>query len=490
MLFSSKISNSLLTFLERGGANLDPFFEQTNLPTEFLRDPSYWIKADEMESLISTAEQLFDEDLGGGQLIAKVGHECSDLKAWGVLDSVLKMMDSSGEIYSQPDRFLSYFISPPPPIGNVQKTETSVSFQVPLSPSTHPKTYAFLTAALEGLPKFFDENISEVNWSDTSVDVKWEVPQESLFKDQDPGRNMSPQFVQDIVRTMEENQRNLEAKNKELLLKNQELEAAKQALETHMQEKIYSEKLSGLSELAAGVAHEVNSPISYVMSNVRRLQDYMVRAQQLITLLVAQGRMDKQVQKAMQKVDWDYIQGEFPLAVNDSIQGLNRIQEIVKDLSFLADSGKLNQGQKTSSSLNTLVDNAIKTIQPQIPQKVRVDRHLLFEQSVEVDPVRIEQALINFINNAVQSIDGEGAVRVVTRPKGSRAEIEISDTGTGMDDETLKNIFTPFFTTKQAGRGTGLGLSIAHSIVKMHEGSITVNSQKGRGSTFLIELPQ
>ena len=478
-----------MTFLEKKGANLDPLLEQTNLPIEFLRDPSYWIEADEMERLLEFSEKCFGEAYAAEGLLEKVGHECSELRAWGVLDSVLKMMDSAGDIFSQPDRFLSYFISPPPPIGSLVTEKGQVSFQVPISRDKNPLCNEFLLAALEGLPKYFSGELAQVKWDETAITISWDQDQESLFKDEDPGRNMSPQFLKEIVESMEQSQKELEAKNRELLLKNQELENAKKALEEKMQETIYSEKLSGLSELAAGVAHEVNTPISYVMSNVRRLQDYMVRAQQLVTLLVSQGKLDKQAQKAMQRMDWDYVKSEYPQAVQDSVEGLQRIQDIVKDLSFLAKSGKLKKGQKTACQLTQLIENAIKTVSPQIPSRVQLDRHLLFEEKLDVDPIRIEQALINFINNAVQSIDGDGAVRVITRPKGRLAEIEISDTGRGMDAKTLENIFTPFFTTKQAGQGTGLGLSIAHSIVKMHEGNITVNSQPGRGSTFLIELP-
>lgn len=489
MLFSSKITNSILTYLERNGAALDALLEETDVPIEFLRDPSYWLKTDEVEKILSVSERLYGETYGQGDLILQTGHACWELRSWGVLDSVLKMMDSASEIYFQPDRFLSYFISPPPPIGSLRKTADSVSFQLPIAKEEFPRTTSFLSAALEGLPRYFSREPAHVQWLEAQLTVSWQDEQESLFRGEDPGRNMNPIFLQEIVRSMEQSQRDLEEKNRELLLKNQELKDAKEALERHLQEKIYSEKLSGLSELALAVAHEINSPISYVMSNVRRLQDYLVRAQQLITLLVGQGRMDPQVQRAMQKVDWEYVKAEYPVAVADSVQGLHRIQEIVKDLSFLADTGSQKLHEKSPVNLNAVVRSAVKTVKAVAPTGVRMDEHLLFDKDLPLDPVRMEQALVNFLNNAVQSIDGEGSVRVVTRPKGNRAEIEISDTGCGMDSKTLKNLFTPFFTTKQPGKGTGLGLSIAHSIVKMHEGNITVNSEVGRGSTFLIDLP-
>jgi signal transduction histidine kinase len=266
---------------------------------------------------------------------------------------------------------------------------------------------------------------------------------------------------------------------------------AQQKLEGHLQEKLYSEQLLSLGALAKGIAHELNTPITSVLGNVHRLNDYMVRAQQLIVLLVGQDRLNPQVREAMRRTDWDYIKTEFPNISADAVKGLRMIQDIVKDLSFLAGTQQTGSVEKVDADLNQLVDHAIETLQVQVPKNIHIDRHLFLDRPVKVFVTRMEQALINLIANAVQAIpgDGAGSIRVVTRPRGQRAEIEITDTGIGMDEETLSQLFTPFFTTKHPGRGTGLGLSIARSIVKMHEGNIKVSSHKGEGSTFTIDLP-
>jgi signal transduction histidine kinase len=159
----------------------------------------------------------------------------------------------------------------------------------------------------------------------------------------------------------------------------------------------------------------------------------------------------------------------------------------VRDLSFVTGQ-KSSLEEKIKTDVNGVITAAVKMVGHQA-KNVKIDTHFLLNQTVPVYPVRLEQALVNILNNAVQAIEDDGVVRVVTRPKGSVAEIEISDTGVGMSEEKLKSIFKPYFTTKQPGKGTGLGLSIAHSIIEMHSGNIKVKSEVGKGSTFSIDLP-
>jgi signal transduction histidine kinase len=289
--------------------------------------------------------------------------------------------------------------------------------------------------------------------------------------------------------SLEEGQRELERKNKELLIKNQELEAAKEQLEDHLQQKIFTEKLSGVADLAMGLVDEINSPVAHVVSNVQRLQDYFSRAQQLITLLVGQGRNDPQVREAMRRVDWEFVRSEFPHVAEESLKGVSRIREIVKDLTVLADSKTIADGDMEDVDLNLVVEKAVKVVRSQAPMGVKIDHHLFLDRKIPVFPQRIEQALVHIITYAAHSIEGEGSVRVVARPHGGKVEVEISDTGSGMDADTIARVFLPFSSNQVPMGGSSLGLSLAHSIVKMHKGNIRVLSQVGRGSTFVIDLP-
>lgn len=492
MLFSSKISNSILTYLENQRVSLEGLYSSFDIPEELLRDPSSWMEARELENFLRVASNYYQAEKSTENLPELVGHECLKLHSWGVLDSVLRMMDKPQDIFLHPERFLSYFISPTPPLlslnpeGEGAEVERS-SFEISISSFDYPLTTKYLQSALEALPTFFGRENAHIRWSGKIIDINWETKQDSLFETLDLERNVNPDLVETLMKSLEKKQKELEVKNRELLEKNKLLEETQKKLESQYKERIYSEKLSTLSELASSIAHEINNPLAYVMSNMMRINDYFIRAQQLITILIGQDRLTPPVQEAMRRTDWNLVQRDFPEIVKEVHEGLQKVKAIVKDLSFIT--GKASDEEKISTDLNQVVSSAVKMVSHQVPANIKIDSHLLLSQNVSVFPVRLEQALVNILNNAVQAIDGKGVVRVVTRPKGSHAEIEISDTGIGMDDEKIKSIFKPFYTTKQPGKGTGLGLSIAHSIIEMHSGDIKVKSEPGSGSTFSIDLP-
>jgi signal transduction histidine kinase len=492
VLFSSKISNSILTYLENQRVSLEGLYSSFDIPEELLRDPSSWMDAEQLENFLKLATNFYQAEKANENLSELVGHECLNLHSWGVLDSVLRMMAKPQDIYLHPERFLSYFISPTPPILSLNSKASEIevekaSFEISVSSFDYPLTTKYLQAALEALPTFFGRDNAHVKWSGKIIDINWETKQNSLFETAELERNVNPDLVETLMNSLEKKQKELEIKNRELLEKNKLLEEAQKKLESQYKERVYSEKLSTLSELASSIAHEINNPLAYVISNMMRINDYFIRAQQLITILIGQDRLTPPVQEAMRRTDWSLVQKDFPEIVKEVHQGLQKVRDIVKDLSFIT--GKSSDEEKINVDLNHVVNSAVKMVSHQVPENVKIDSHLLLNQNISVFPIRLEQALVNILNNAVQAIDGKGVVRVVTRPKGTRAEIEISDTGIGMDEEKLKSIFKPFYTTKQPGKGTGLGLSIAHSIIEMHSGDIKVKSEPGRGSTFSIDLP-
>ncbi len=488
MLISSKISNSVLSFMENQRISLEGIYTSFDIPEEFLRDPSSWMDISEMENFLKVASNVFLAEKSQDDLAEQVGKDCLNLRSWGVLDSVLRMMDKPQDVYLHPERFLSYFISPMPAPLKIEKYDERVSFQIPISHLDYPLVTKYLQSALEVLPSFFGKESAYVRWSGNKVEISWETTQSALFDERELQKNIRPDLVDTLMASLEKKQKELEVKNKELLEKNALLEEAQKKLETQYREKVFEEKLSGLSELAASIAHEINNPLTYVISNVSRLNDYFVRAQQLITILIGQDRLKPQVQEAMRRMDWTVIQKDFPEVAKEAQQGLQKVRDIVRDLSFITGKEASSLEEKTKTDINEVISSAVKMVGYQ-KKNIKIDTHFLLNQLVPVYPVRLEQALMNILNNAVQAIENEGVVRVVTRPRGSLAEIEISDTGVGMSKEKLTSIFKPYYTTKQPGKGTGLGLSIAHSIIEMHSGNIKVKSEVGKGSTFSIDLP-
>lgn len=478
--------------MENQRVSLEGLYSSFDIPEELLRDPSSWIDAREMENFLRVASNYYQAERSSDNLAELVGHACLNLHSWGVLDSVLRMMDKPQDIYLKPERILSYFISPMPPLLSLTKEMDGVeieksNFEIAISSFDFPYTTKYLQAALEALPTFFGRENAHVRWTGKAIDINWETKQDTLFETAELERNLKPDLVETLMKSLEKKQKELEVKNRELIEKNKLLEDAQRKLESQYKERISSEKLSTLSELASSIAHEINNPLAYVMSNMMRINDYFIRAQQLITILIGQDRLTPAVQEAMRRTDWTLVQKDFPEIIKEVHEGLQKVKGIVKDLSFIT--GKGSDEEKVSVDLNQVVSSAVKMVSHQVPQNVKIESHLLLNQSIPVYPLRLEQALVNILNNAVQAIEDKGEIRVVTRPKGGRAEIEISDTGIGMDEEKLKSIFKPFYTTKQAGKGTGLGLSIAHSIIEMHSGDIKVKSEPGRGSTFSIDLP-
>lgn len=219
-------------------------------------------------------------------------------------------------------------------------------------------------------------------------------------------------------------------------------------------------KLASLGELVSGVAHEINNPLSVMLSRVDYLRDL--------------------------KGD-----GVVPGDVTESVEVIGRqterIRRIVQDLLSFARAQPIEQRwvdlqdiirrstELTGARLRAAGVSVRLDLSPGLPR-------------LNVDPDRLEQVLINLINNAADAMPGGGQLRIVTHQQDRQVVLAVSDTGVGITDEDLKKVFDPFFSTKK-GKGTGLGLSISHRIVRDHGGHIWAESQPGRGSTFFISLP-
>lgn len=501
VLFSCKITHSLISYLDRRGEDLEVLYEKCDWPAEFLRDPSCWLEADKMESLLYLINTEYGRVPHGDEsLIELVGHQCKDLRAWGVLDSVLRMVQAPKDLFAQPERFLSYFVSPAPPLGEVRRESDSVSFVLPVSEEQFPCVTAYLRAALEALPTYINKPMANVAWQNSRVMISWSEQQASLFGEaQNTELSLHPELVRNILHNLESSQKQLEEMKLEVLAKNQELDELKRQLaeygrssnQDHQQSISESQSLE-LRQMARGLDHEISAPLGTVLNDLYRVGDYMARGQQLITLLIGQGRQTPQVQEAMRRVDWSFVVAEAPRIVKRSVEGLQSVQKVISDLHLLAESqmGPVTTFDeiKVPSDLNLLVSRAIEIVKERTPSDVSIDHRLLLDRNVPVNPTRMEQAVMNILMNAVENIRPGGVIRVLTRPKGRRAEIEISDTGCGMDSVTRERAVEPFFTTK-AESAAGLGLSVAHSIIKMHDGSLSIASEPDRGSTVIVDLP-
>jgi hypothetical protein len=299
-----------LRFLEDKSEDINPLLEGTALPEELLRDPSYWMNSNDVEDFLSRAISLYSSE----NLLTEIGHSTAKIRSWGVLDSVLRMMPRPQEIFNQPEKFLSYFISPAPPVGAVVRAENSVKFDVPVSADLYPLTTNYLRAAFESLPVFVGQSLAQCSWSGITLEFSWSAPEANLFGE-DLGHQISPELLQSIVVSLEKHQRELEEKNRDLQLRNEQLLKAHAEMEEKLQ--LHPQALAPVESMSLGAACPLvdNEVAEYLKQEISRLSDYMVRASQLVTLLVAQDRLSPQVKAAMKRVDWDKVQTQYPQVV-------------------------------------------------------------------------------------------------------------------------------------------------------------------------------
>ncbi|RME17502.1 MAG: hypothetical protein D6797_02405 [Bdellovibrio sp.] len=314
MYLSGKITHSVLTYLHNKGLQVDALHDLTDLPAEFLKDPSCWLEADKVEEFLDSLNQSYSHRLGVKNLYEEVGHLSRDLHSWGVLDGVLLMMKEPQEIFTHPQRFLSYFISPLPSVGELVLSDSMVEFELPLSEDNYPMACSYLKAVLEALPTFMGKEMAHVEWEGCQVCVRWNENQNPLFLEGGQGYNVQPEFMQSLVGELEKVQVSLEKHKRKLMLKNKEIKRLKSELEQ--------------TRAAASVMPDTES----LQQSVLKLEDYFVRAQQLITLLTGQGEVDSQVKEAMERVQWDVVQEKFLEEVRYILDYLKKQQALCEPL--------------------------------------------------------------------------------------------------------------------------------------------------------------
>jgi signal transduction histidine kinase len=265
-----------------------------------------------------------------------------------------------------------------------------------------------------------------------------------------------------------------------LLAQAQLLRAAQVAL-------VQTEKLASLGQLAAGVAHEVNNPLAYVLNNVNVLRRDVLA---LLPLLEAYRRPDgAEAAAALEdELDLAYLVPNLTRLFDKTHEGLHRVRDIVQNL---RDFARLDNADFCEADLNASVLSTLEFLGHEIKRRgVRVETHLGELPRVPCQPRKMHQVFINLVMNAVQACGERGLVTLRTRPEQGAVCVEVEDNGTGIAPEHLPRIFDPFFTTKPVGQGTGLGLSVSYGIIRDHGGSIHVESEPGRGSVFRVRIPR
>jgi len=276
-------------------------------------------------------------------------------------------------------------------------------------------------------------------------------------------------------------------------------ERVKEKLQSQL---LHAQKLESVGQLAAGIAHEINTPTQFISTNI----DFMDEATEDITALIqkiesiaetAPQEIQSPIRQALEDADWEYLSTELPQAINESREGMQRVSSIVMAMKEFSHPGSK---EKTIQSLNKIITTTITV--------ARNEWKYVADMETDLDPAlpqvallsdEIGQVILNMLVNAAHAIaeklgknpNGEkGIICIATRADSKYVEIHISDTGAGMPESVKSRIFDPFYTTKKVGKGTGQGLAISHDvIVEKHNGTVTVKSVEDVGTTFIIRIP-
>ena len=261
------------------------------------------------------------------------------------------------------------------------------------------------------------------------------------------------------------------------------------------------EKMASIGRLAAGIAHEINNPTGFIISNLYTLKDYENGLLALVARFDKVAEMIKgdisacvdeircrleEIEDLKQDIDLDFILSDAPNLIRESQEGAERIKKIVADLKDFARPG---ESDFKYTDINKNLDLTLSVMTNELKYNATIIRHYGELPQVMCQPNHINQVFLNILSNAAQSIKGQGEITIETQAKNGHVTISISDTGCGIPQENLQRIFDPFFSTKEVGKGTGLGLNMAYNIIKSHGGEIDVTSQIGKGARFLINLP-
>lgn len=267
-----------------------------------------------------------------------------------------------------------------------------------------------------------------------------------------------------------------------------------QELKETQQMLIHSEKMNAMGKLVAGVAHELNNPISFVYSNLFSLEGYMSDVFDAYASLEANIQVSpyadlKEAASNLRKdKELDYLMEDITDMTKESKIGIERIKTIVEDLRRFS---RLDEAEVKQINLLENIRSTLTILRPELNSKNIDFTYSVPDLELECYPGQLNQALMNVLINAIQAVGEKGTISLLVDDLGNTVRFEIQDNGCGIPEEHLDRVFEPFFTTKPVGTGTGLGLSTTYKIVHdLHRGNIDIHSTPGKGCTVVFTIPK
>ena len=261
---------------------------------------------------------------------------------------------------------------------------------------------------------------------------------------------------------------------------------------------IQSEKMFSLGQMVAGIAHEINNPVSFIDGNIAYANGYMEEVLELLALYQSKYPQPlPDIETAIESMDLEFLRSDFEKLLKSMKNGSERIKNIVTSLRTFA---RLGESEFKRVDLHEGIESTLTILQSRLQKQekraeIQVEKNYGKLPLVECYAGQLNQVFLNLLNNAIDALSecsrqDSLTLRISTETEGKQVKITIADNGVGMSEQTQKQLFDPFFTTKEVGKGMGLGLAIAHQIItEKHGGQITCNSTVGQGTIFTLVIP-
>ena len=250
--------------------------------------------------------------------------------------------------------------------------------------------------------------------------------------------------------------------NEHLYAQREELERTLNKLKGTQWQLVQSEKMASVGILTAGIAHEINNPLNFIMGGKQAIENYI-------------------------EDNIENHSSELTPLLNIIDEGINRASNIVQSLNRFS---RTNISSTEECDIHSIIDNCLLMLNNQTKNNIEISK-IFTDNPYKLigNEGRLHQVILNILTNAIQAINNKGNISIITNVENEKITVKISDTGSGISKENIKKITDPFFTTKDPGKGTGLGLSIAYNIIKEHKGSIKYESTEAEGTAVTVTLP-
>lgn len=291
----------------------------------------------------------------------------------------------------------------------------------------------------------------------------------------------------------------LERENRERTLAQESLEQTLGQLQQAQSQLVQAEKMSALGKMVAGIAHELNNPVSFIYGNVSPAIDYIRDLLGLVKLYQQHyPEPVREIEVEIETIDLEFLAEDFPKMLLSMKNGADRIRNIVQSMRTFS---RLDEAQIKAVDIHDNIDSALLLLQyrfqKQPDRAIQVIKKYDSILQVECYASEINQVFLHILTNAVDALesvketDGNSPTIEISTAllESDRVQIRISDNGIGMKPETIPKIYDPFYTTKNVGAGTGLGLAVSYQIIEQHQGSLDCLSEFGKGTEFIIEIP-